>query len=90
AYAVVDGVDGRTHHVRLSHLAAAGDSAPGSIVELRTYDDARGDRRVAIAVRSDLDIKAQVRASGATWLDRHTVAREPVALADSGFGADVR
>lgn len=89
AYVVIDGVDGRTHHVRLSHLAAAGDSAPGSIVELRTYYDARGDRRVAIAVRSDLDIEAQVTASGATWLDRQAVAREPVVLADGGFGADV-
>jgi type IV secretory pathway VirD2 relaxase len=58
AYAVVDGVDGRTHHIKLPHLDAAGDSAPGSIVELRTYEDARGERRVAIAVRSDLDIHA--------------------------------
>ena len=29
AYAVVDGVDGRTHHIKLSDLDAAGDSAPG-------------------------------------------------------------
>ena len=51
AYAVVDGVDGRSHHIRLPHLDAAGDSAPGSIVELRTYDDARRQRRVALAAR---------------------------------------
>ncbi|MFN5487995.1 MAG: relaxase/mobilization nuclease domain-containing protein, partial [Bradyrhizobium sp.] len=53
AFAVIDGVDGRTHHVRLADLDAAGDSAPGSIVELRKFDDARGQRRVALAVRSD-------------------------------------
>ena len=90
AYAVVDGVDGRTHHIKLPDLDAAGDSAPGSIVELRRFDDAQGLRRVAIAVRSDLDIDRQVTASGATWLDRQNIAREPVALSEGGFGAEVR
>ncbi len=90
AYAVVDGVDGRTHHIKLPDLDAAGDSAPGSIVELRRFDDAKGERRVAIAVRSDLDLDRQVTASGATWLDRQNIAREPVALSDGGFGAEVR
>ena len=90
AYAVVDGVDGRTHHIRLPHLDAAGDSAPGSIVELRAFDDARGEHRVALAVRSDLDLQHQVNASGATWLDRQSIAREPVAMSDGGFGAEVR
>ncbi len=42
AYAVVDGVDGRTHHLALPDLEVAGDSGPGSIVELRKFDDARG------------------------------------------------
>jgi type IV secretory pathway VirD2 relaxase len=90
AYAVVDGVDGRTHHIRLPHLDATGDSPPGSIVELRTYEDARGERRVALAVRSDLDLQHQVSATGATWLDRQSIAREPVAMSDGGFGAEVR
>ncbi|WP_157016619.1 relaxase/mobilization nuclease domain-containing protein [Mesorhizobium xinjiangense] len=90
AYAVVDGVDGRTHHIKLPDLDAAGDSAPGSIVELRRFDDARGRRRVALAVRSDLDISTQVTATGATWLDRQAVAREPAALGGGGFGAEVR
>ena len=90
AYAVVDGVDGRTHHIKLTDLDAAGDSAPGSIVELRKFDDAKGQRRVALAVRSDLDISAQVTATGATWLDRQAIAREPVALGGGGFGAEVR
>ncbi|MET4236342.1 type IV secretory pathway VirD2 relaxase, partial [Bradyrhizobium sp. LA6.10] len=90
AYAVVDGVDGRTHHIRLPDLDAAGDSAPGSIVELRKFDDAQGRRRVALAVRSDLAIEAQVTASGATWLDRQAVARDPVALGQAGIGAEVR
>jgi len=90
AFAVVDGVDGRTHHIKLADLDAAGDSAPGSIVELRRFDDARGQRRVALAVRSDLDIERQVAATGATWLDRQAIAREPAALGGGGFGAEVR
>jgi len=89
AYAVVDGVDGRTHHIKFPDLDAAGDSAPGSIVELRKFDDAQGRRRVALAVRSDLDIDSQVTASGATWLDRQAIARDPVALGETGFGAEV-
>lgn len=84
------GVIPTTHHIRLPHLDAAGDSAPGSIVELRAYEDARGERRVALAVRSDLDLQHQVNASGATWLDRQSTAREPVAMSEGGFGAEVR
>ncbi|WFE89842.1 DUF3363 domain-containing protein [Roseibium porphyridii] len=90
AYAVVDGVEGRTHHIRLPDIDAAGDSAPGSIVELRKYDDARGQRRVALAVRSDLDIERQVTASGATWLDRQNIARDLDGLSEGGFGAEVK
>ena len=81
AYTVVDGVDGRTHHIKLQDIESAGDSAPGSIVELRSFEDAKGERRVALAVRSDLSIEAQATANGATWLDRQLVARDPVDLA---------
>jgi type IV secretory pathway VirD2 relaxase len=90
AYAVVDGVDGRTHHIRLPDLDSAGDGAPGSIVELRRFEDGRGQPRVALAIRSDLDIERQVTAAGATWLDRQALAREPASLSDNGFGGDVR
>jgi len=90
AYAVVDGADGRTHHIKLPDLDAASDGTPGSIVELRKFDDAQGRRRVALAVRSDLSIERQITATGATWLDRQAIAREPVALGGGGFGAEVR
>jgi hypothetical protein len=40
--------------------------------------------------RSDLSIDRQVTASGATWLDRQLVVREPTELAASGFGRAVR
>ncbi|MBB5754716.1 relaxase/mobilization nuclease domain-containing protein [Prosthecomicrobium pneumaticum] len=90
AYAVIDGVDGRTHHIKLADLDAAGDSGPGSIVELRKFDDTQGRRRVALAVRSDIPLEQQITANGATWLDRQAIAREPVALGGGGFGAEVR
>ncbi|BCH21616.1 relaxase/mobilization nuclease domain-containing protein [Mesorhizobium sp. L-8-3] len=89
AYAVVDGIDGRTHHIKLPDIEAAGDSAPGSIVELRSFDDAKGERRVALAVRSDLSIEAQAKADGAAWLDRQLIARDPLDTG-GGFGLEVK
>ena len=89
-YAVVDSVDGRTHHIRFADLDAASDAAPGGIVELRRFEDATGRQRTGLAVRSDLALEAQVQAGGATWLDRQLLAREPAALASGGFGREVR
>jgi hypothetical protein len=90
AYAMVDGTDGRTHHIKLPDLDAAGDGPVGSIVELRRFEDARGRERIALAVRSDPDLDAQVKASGATWIDRQLIARDPTPLGSGGFGAEVR
>ena len=89
AYAIVDGTNGRTHHIKLPDLDAAGDGSTGSVVELRRYEDRQGRARAALAVRSDLSIEAQVTATGATWLDRQAIAREPATLG-SGFGAEVQ
>lgn len=89
AWAVVDGTDGRTHHVKLPDVEAAGDSARGSIVEMRCFEDARGELRVALAVRSDLSVEAQITAGGSTWLDRQLVTRDPVDLG-GGFGLEVK
>lgn len=86
---MVDGTDGRTHHIKLPNIEVAGDSAPGSIVELRSFEDSRGERRVALAVRSDLSIEAQATAEGSTWLDRQLLARDPVDLG-GGFGLEVK
>jgi type IV secretory pathway VirD2 relaxase len=90
AFAVVDGIDGRVHHLKLPAIEAAGDGPIGGIVELRRFEDARGRQRIALAVRSDLDLDQQVEARGATWLDRRLVAREPVDLSRAGFGGEVR
>jgi type IV secretory pathway VirD2 relaxase len=90
AFAVVDGIDGRVHHLKFLDIDMAGDGPIGGIVELRRFEDARGRQRIALAVRSDLNLDQQVAAEGATWLDRRLVAREGVELSRAGFGAEVR
>lgn len=91
AFAVIDGVDGRTHHVRFADLDATSDAAPGAIVESRRLPPRNGgSSRLVLAMRSDLSLADQVHASGATWLDRRLVAKEPTPLAENGFGRDVR
>ncbi len=90
AYAVVEGVDGRAHYVRFGSLEATGDAAVGAVVEVRPFSGADEQRRVSLAVRSDLSLAAQVGSEGATWLDRTLLARAPIALTEVGFGADVR
>ncbi|MDR3465313.1 MAG: DUF3363 domain-containing protein [Xanthobacteraceae bacterium] len=89
AYAIVEGVDGRTHHLRFSDLEMTGDARPGAIVEARAYEDAGGRKRLSLATRSDFTIEAQITAPGATWIDRQLLAREP-ATGGGGFGAEVR
>ena len=89
AYAIVAGVDGRTHHLRFNDIELTGDAPAGAIVEARIYDDANGRRRLLLATRSDLSIETQVTASGATWLDRQLLAKDPP-LSGGGFGAEVR
>lgn len=89
AYAIVDGIDGKIHNISLPDLEAAADSRPGSIVELRRFQDRQGQQRMMLAVRSDLDIEAQVTSPGATWLDHRNLSGDRGALGD-GFGAQVK
>jgi hypothetical protein len=89
AYAVVDGVDGRAHHLVFSDLEMTSDAKPGAMVESRAYDDAAGRKRLSLVIRSDLAIEAQISAPGATWLDRQLLAKES-ALSSGGFGAELR
>jgi type IV secretory pathway VirD2 relaxase len=89
AYVVIEGVDGRTHHLSFSDLEVTGDAKPGAVVELRGYEDGQGRKRSSLATRSDLTIEAQVTAPGATWIDRQLLAKEST-LSGRGFGAEVR
>jgi type IV secretory pathway VirD2 relaxase len=91
AYAVIDGTDGRTHHVRLPGIEALEHSPKlGGIVELRVIGQPGEDKpTLGLATRSDLDLAAQVKAPGATWLD-HRLIERGAGVADGGFGAEVR
>ncbi|MEZ0243961.1 MAG: relaxase/mobilization nuclease domain-containing protein, partial [Sphingomonas sp.] len=89
AYAVVDGADGRHHHLRFRTLELTGDAHPGAIVELRQWQDRNGAARMSLAVRSDLPIEQQIEARGATWLDRQLLGSDP-SPATRGFGAEIR
>lgn len=90
AYLVIDGVDGRLHHLRVGDLSATGDTPVGGLVEARNWERDGVGPQLVVLHRSDLPIEKQVSASGATWLDRQLVAREPQALASAGFGAEAR
>ncbi len=92
AYAVIDGTDGRAHHVRLRGIEAFAHAPPvGGIVEVRRFGSP-GDPRptLVLANRSDIDLDRQVTARGATWLDYRLVEREQMPLAMGGFGREVR
>ena len=92
AYAVIDGVDGRAHHIRFPGVVTF-EQAPanGGIVEVRRFggpDDQRPT--LVLATRSDLDLQAQVTAPGATWIDHRLVERNAMTLSQGGFGREVR
>ena len=92
AYAVIDGTDGRAHHVRFRGIEAFEHSPPiGGIVEVRRFGGPQDERpTLVLANRSDFDLNCQVKAPGATWLDHRLVEREPMQLAMGGFGREVR
>lgn len=92
AYAVIDGTDGRAHHVRFRGIEVFHHAPPlGGIVEVRRFGGV-DERRptLVLALRSDLDLKTQIDAPGATWLDHRLVERNPMPLATGGFGGEVR
>lgn len=62
---------------------------PEDLVEKASQHDAKTTGGRVIELRSHLPIERQVRALGATWLDRTLVSAD-VALTNQGFGAEVR
>jgi type IV secretory pathway VirD2 relaxase len=92
AYVVIDASDGRVHHVRLKGVDAFEHAPPiGGLVELRRFGAPNEVRpTLVLMARSDLDLDAQIGATGATWLDHRLVDRNSIPLAMSGFGQEVR
>nr|WP_051552324.1 DUF3363 domain-containing protein [Acetobacter persici] len=85
-YLLVEGVDGRSHYLRLGPAADITDIPDQAIVRAATD---RSGRWTSVRVLSDWSLDRQVTAQGATWLDRELVAREKTMLAPSGFGGEV-
>jgi type IV secretory pathway VirD2 relaxase len=88
AYAIIDGADGRVHHLKFGDLEWTGEATPGAIVELRSWEGDDGKTRASLVCRSDLPLDKQVTAGGATWLDRQLLSSDP-AHASKGFGAEI-
>lgn len=92
AYAIIDGTDGRAHHVSFRGIEAFEHTPPiGGIVEVRRFGGPEDERpTLVLANRSDFDLNRQIMAPGATWLDHRLVERDPMPLAMGGFGREVR
>jgi type IV secretory pathway VirD2 relaxase len=82
-FAVIDGMDGRVRHIT---LADAGSSDPRIDAIVRISPPSRGAHPMTVTV-SDLDLDGQVRAPGATWLDRRLLDPSPSDDA-GGFAAE--
>ena len=90
-YAIIDGVDGRIHHLRFRDIDATGDTPPDGIVETRLWTPkSGGTTQLSLVGRSDLSLTDQIEADGATWLDRLHLAQDRAPLSGAGFGADVQ
>ena len=61
AYAIVAGIDGRTHHLRFNDIELTGDAPTGAIVEARAYDDGLGFRLVPWRPALEKELGREVR-----------------------------
>ena len=106
ARAAIDRIGGdpqafvRSHVRRLEALRRAGHAeridadhwrVPADLPERgQAYDLARDRANIRVSVLSPTGLGQQIGHDGATWLDRELVSRHRVALADDGFGQEVK
>lgn len=83
-FAVIDGLDGRVHHIT---LADAGATEPRVDAIVRASPPSRGAHPMTVTV-SDLGLSGQITARGATWLDRRALDPNPLPEA-GGFAGEV-
>jgi len=83
-FAVIDGLDGRVHHIT---LADAGAPEPRVDAIVRASPPSRGAHPMTVTV-SDLGLTGQIMARGATWLDRRALDPNPLPGA-GGFADEV-
>lgn len=97
-YALVDGTDGRLHHVVLSPTAAAGMVPTGAIVRAAPEQPASSiagtGRQPANAnsleILSPVPLERLSGAPGLTWLDRRLLSEPGEPIRDAGFGRNLR
>ena len=90
----------RSHVRRLEALRRAGHverldadqwRVPADLPERgRAYDLARDGTNIRVSILSVTDLDRQIGREGATWLDRELASRQRMALADEGFGQEVK
>ena len=106
ARAAIDRIGGdpeafvRSHVRRLEALRRAGHveridadhwRVPADLAERgQAYDLARDRANIRVSVLSPTGLDQQIGHDGATWLDRELVSRQRIALADEGFGQEVK
>lgn len=83
-FAVIDGLDGRVHHVTLADAAA---SDPRVDAVVRVTPPSHGLHPMTVTL-SDLDLSDQIKARGATWLDRRLLDPNPF-VNHGGFADEV-
>ncbi|HVB18360.1 MAG TPA: relaxase/mobilization nuclease RlxS [Stellaceae bacterium] len=65
--------------------------APDHLERTAAYERAQARMTpVLVEALSTLPLDRQIRADGATWLDRELMAEKPAAVSDRGFGNEVR
>ena len=62
---------------------------PADLEQRAARHDAGRSQTPRLRVLSVLDLEAQIRGDGATWLDRQLVTRDPVPVVQGGFGLEV-
>jgi len=62
---------------------------PADLEQRAARHDTGRSQTPSLRVLSALDLEAQIRSDGATWLDRQLLARDPVPVARCGFGLAV-
>ncbi len=62
---------------------------PADFVQRAARHDTDRSQTPSLRVLSALDLEAQIRSDGATWLDRQLLARDPMPVVQSGFGLAV-
>ncbi|MGE0769378.1 MAG: DUF3363 domain-containing protein [Hyphomicrobiaceae bacterium] len=89
-YVVVDGADARVHYVELGRLKSENVPARDSIVRI-TADRLDGKPQSAprLQIVSRDDVSRLATYDGPAWLDRLTIASDPSAQGDRGFGAEL-